>query len=111
MKIAISSQGEEKNSLMDLRFGRCRYFFIFNTKDDSFKIIKNKAVEADAGAGIKAANLVLKEDVKVVITGNIGPNAANVLKGSNVKMFTSPLKKNLAIIDDYRQNKLKELDI
>lgn len=110
MKIAISSQGKEKNSLMDSRFGRCEYFCIYDIEDDSFKAIKNTAVNSNAGAGIEAANLVLKENIDAVVTGNIGPHANEVLKKSNIRIFISDVKKISDIINGYKENKLKKFN-
>ena len=110
MKIAISSQGRKKNSLMDSRFGRCEYFCIYDIEDDSFKTIENTAVNSNAGAGIEAANLVLKESIDAVVTGNIGPHANEVLKKSNIKIFTSDVKRISDIINEYKGNKLKEFN-
>ena len=110
MKIAISSQGKEENSLMDSRFGRCEYFCIYDIEDDGFKVIENTAINSNAGAGIEAANLVLKESIDAVVTGNIGPHANEVLKKSNIKIFTSDVKRISDIINEYKGNKLKELN-
>lgn len=33
MKIAISSMGKGINSMLDVRFGRCNYFVIYDTED------------------------------------------------------------------------------
>ncbi len=110
MKIVISSQGEEKDSLMDSRFGRCEYFCIYNTEDGNFKVIENTAVNSSAGAGVEAANLVLKENINAVVTGNVGPHANEVLKRSNIKIFTSDIKKISDIIEEYKENKLKEFN-
>lgn len=110
MKIAISSQGKEENSLMDSRFGRCEYFCIYDIEDDGFKVIENTAINSNAGAGIEAANLVLKETIDAIVTGNIGPHANEVLKRSNIKIFTSDVKKISDIINEYKGNKLKEFN-
>ena len=32
MKIALSSSGKDLNSSLDLRFGRCEYFIIYDLK-------------------------------------------------------------------------------
>ena len=42
MKIAISSVGRDMNSLIDLRFGRCAYFIIVQTDDDSLTVFENE---------------------------------------------------------------------
>ncbi len=110
MKIAISSQGREKNSLMDSRFGRCEYFCIYDIENDGFKVIENTAINSNAGAGIEAANLVLKESIDAVVTGNIGPHANEVFKKSNIKIFTSDVKRISDIINEYKRNKLKEFN-
>lgn len=110
MKIAISSQGKEENSLMDSRFGRCEYFCIYDIEDDGFKVIENTAINSNAGAGIEAANLVLKESIDAVVTGNIGPHANEVFKKSNIKIFTSDVKRISDIINEYKRNKLKEFN-
>ena len=110
MKIAISSQGKEENSLMDSRFGRCEYFCIYDIENDGFKVIENTAINSNAGAGIEAANLVLKENIDAIVTGNIGPHANEVLKRSNIKIFTSDVKKISDIINEYKENKLKEFN-
>ena len=110
MKIAISSQGKEENSLMDSRFGRCEYFCIYDIENDGFKVIENTAINSNAGAGIEAANLVLKENIEAVVTGNIGPHANEVFKKSNIKIFTSDVKRISDIINEYKRNKLKEFN-
>ncbi len=110
MKIAISSQGKEENSLMDSRFGRCEYFCIYDIENDGFKVIENTAINSNAGAGIEAANLVLKESIDAVVTGNIGPHANEVFKKSNIKIFTSDVKRISDIINEYKRNKLKEFN-
>lgn len=110
MKIAISSQGKEENSLMDSRFGRCEYFCIYDIEDDGFKVIENTAINSNAGAGIEAANLVLKENIDAIVTGNIGPHANEVFKKSNIKIFTSDVKRISDIINEYKRNKLKEFN-
>ena len=107
MKIAISSQGKEKESLIDLRFGRCTYFQIYDTDTEKLTAIENSAISSTGGAGIQAANLLLNENVDAVVTGILGPNAVQVLKASDVKIFTSGIKKISDIISDYKENKLE----
>ena len=42
MKIAISSAGQNKESFLDKRFGRCNYFLIFNTENGEYKAINSE---------------------------------------------------------------------
>lgn len=89
MKIAVSSTGTELTSLVDPRFGRCPYFIIVDNNSLSFKALPNSGLRSAHGAGIHAAQLVASEGVKVVLTGQIGPNAYRALTASKVKVLTN----------------------
>ncbi|MCK5359201.1 MAG: NifB/NifX family molybdenum-iron cluster-binding protein [Gammaproteobacteria bacterium] len=55
MKLAISSQGTGKDSHVDLRFGRARYFVIFNTRTGHVAAFSNESnLDAIQWAGIQA---------------------------------------------------------
>jgi predicted Fe-Mo cluster-binding NifX family protein len=86
MLICITSKGENLDSNTDPRFGRCEYFIFYNTEDDSFEAVKNKSAEASGGAGIKAGELLSDKNVEVLITGNVGPNAFDVLSAAEIKI-------------------------
>lgn len=91
MKIAVSASGDNLDSMVDTRFGRCPYFIIVETERNKIKgheAVENTGGQAMRGAGITAAQLVANKDVKVVISGNMGPNAFNVLSQSGIKIFT-----------------------
>jgi predicted Fe-Mo cluster-binding NifX family protein len=86
MKIAISSQGKDLDSQVDPRFGRARYFIIYDTERDDFEVIDNGAnVNAGQGAGIQAAQSVVSQQVDLVVSGNLGPKAFQVLSAADVK--------------------------
>ena len=86
MKIAISSQGTELSSRVDPRFGRAPYFIIFDTDDESFKVVENtQNIQAAQGAGIQSAQTVARENVNLVISGNLGPKAFSTLSAAGIK--------------------------
>ncbi len=92
MKIAISSTGEDLNSVVTETFGRCPYFLIIYIDDKKikeFKVVENTSVNQMKGAGISAAQIVAGRDVNAVITGNIGPRALGVLKQFNIQIYKS----------------------
>ncbi len=86
MKVAVSSSGTDLSSQLDPRFGRCAYFIIVDLDSMTFEAILNTAVGSAHGAGIQAAQLVASRGVKVVLTGNIGPNAYNALSASKIQI-------------------------
>jgi predicted Fe-Mo cluster-binding NifX family protein len=89
MKVAVSSRGSTIDDDIDERFGRCPYFIIAEITGKNFKVIesvKNDAGERSGGAGTFAAKFVAQKDVNAVITGEVGPNALEILHQFNIKI-------------------------
>ena len=87
MKIAVSSSGNDLDSQVDPRFGRCAYFIIVETDDMGFEAFENGSIALGGGAGIQAAQFVASKGAKAVITGNVGPNAVQTLSAAGVETF------------------------
>lgn len=87
MKICVSSTGDSLESKMDLRFGRAAYFIIADTDTMDFEVIENSAAASGGGAGITSGQLMVDRDVAAVVTGNMGPNAMNVLKAAEIEIY------------------------
>jgi predicted Fe-Mo cluster-binding NifX family protein len=108
MKICISSTGENLDAVVDQRFGRCQYFLIIDTETMKVKVISNESTLASGGAGIQAAQIVTKEGVDSVISGNIGPNAFSILQAAGIKIYTGAEGTIKEAIENYKKGKLKE---
>ena len=111
MKIAISSTGNNLESEVDSRFGRCNYFLIVEIKDNKikdFKAIENTAKEQMGGAGIMAGEIVAKQKVDAIITVNLGPRAFSVFEQFKINIYQGEGKIN-KVIQDFLDKKLKEL--
>jgi len=108
MKIAISSKGNNLDSELDPRFGRCKYFLFVDTENMDFEAVSNESIMATGGAGIKAAETVANKGVNSVITGNIGPNAFRTLNAAEIKVFTGASGSIKEVIEKYKNNKLDE---
>lgn len=87
MKIAVSSSGNDLDSQVDPRFGRCAYFIIVETDGMGFEAFENGSIAMGGGAGIQAAQFVASKGAKAVITGNVGPNAVQTLSAAGVETF------------------------
>lgn len=108
MKVAITSQGDNLDAKVDLRFGRCDYFIIIDLEMEEVEAVENVASTAIGGAGPQAAQTLVDKGVEAVITGNIGPNAFQTLKAGSIKMFggaSGTVKETLA---KYKNGELKE---
>ncbi len=90
MKIVISSDDTSIESNVDQRFGRCKYFVIVdieNNKITNVESVANEGYSEGHGAGIKAAQQVGNLKPDKILTGNIGPNALNVLEQLNIEVY------------------------
>jgi len=88
MKIAITSSGDNLDSQMDPRFGRCQYFMIVDPDTMDFEAMPNESAMASGGAGIQAAQTIVNVGINGVITGNVGPNAFDVLSAAGIETMT-----------------------
>lgn len=90
MSICITSLGRTLDSLVSPRFGRASYFLILDKEGQLEEVLSNQGVGAMRGAGIAAGQQLVSKGVKILITGNIGPNSFNVLISAGVKIFLTP---------------------
>jgi len=111
MKIAISSTGNNLESEVDARFGRCSYFLIVEIEDNKikdFKAIENTAKAQMGGAGITAGEIVAKQKVDAIITVNLGPRAFSVFEQFGIKIYQGQGKIK-DVVQEFIDGKLKEL--
>ncbi len=87
MKVAVTSRGTTLDDQVDPRFGRCTNFVIVETDDMTCEAVENSNAAAGGGAGIQSAQLVADKDVKVVLTGNCGPNAFRTLEAAGIEVI------------------------
>ena len=92
MSICIVSVGKTLESLVSPRFGRAPYFLILNKEGKLKEVLSNQGIGAMRGAGIAAGQQIVSKGVKILITGNIGPNSFDVLRQSGVEIFLVPFE-------------------
>jgi predicted Fe-Mo cluster-binding NifX family protein len=108
MKICVSASSDSLDANVDPRFGRCPYFVIVDSETMEFSAISNDSTNAAHGAGIQAAQTVVNRGAKVVITGNIGPNAFNVLSAAGIKLVTGVSGSIRDAVEKYKSGQLQE---
>ncbi len=110
MVIVTSSENNE-NSKLDSRFARCKFFAVHNQERDSFTFYENELINASHGAGPQAVQKIVKLGGDVLITGNVGPNALNILQSSKIEVFRgSPEKSIRENVEDYKNGLLEQID-
>lgn len=113
MKIAICSSGQDLESQVNPRFGRCPYFLLVDSETKEFEVLENTAGMVSRGAGVSAAQMVANKKVAAVLGVNFGPNAVNVLGEAGIKLYTLPPEKSSVSIAEalelYRGGKIEEV--
>ncbi len=108
MKVAVSSTGKSLDSQIDPRFGRCQYFILVDPETMDFEAFENESLMAMGGAGVQAVQFIVNKGAKVLITGNLGPNAATALSSSGVKVLLVSGKTVREAVEEFKSGKLQE---
>jgi len=84
MKIALPTQGKN----IDGHFGHCECFTVY-TVDDNKKIISEEIVPSPAGCGCKSdiAGTLANMGVTMLLAGNMGGGAVNVLNAQGIDVL------------------------
>lgn len=82
MKIALPS----RNNSIDDHFGHCEYFTVFTIDENNKEIIKDETISSPTGCGCKSniAEVLAQMGVNIMLAGNMGDGAVNVLKRSGI---------------------------
>lgn len=109
MKIAISAQNESKEAALDPRFGRCACFAVYDSEQDNWRFMANEGVKAGGGAGLAAAQQIIDSGITAVITGNMGPNAFDVLNGEEIHFYQCTQGSVTDAVKNFNEKKLNEI--
>ncbi len=109
MKIVITSQGKDKNSEVDPRFGRSKGFIVYDDSTEEITYIdNNQNLNAVQGAGIQAAKNIIDSGAKVLITGNVGPKAYATLNQAGIRIMIGAEGSVEEALDNYKKGNLME---
>ena len=111
MRICVTATAGDLNAEVDPRFGRCQYFVFVDSDTMSFEAMPNEAIAAPGGAGIQAAQTIVNKGVDVLISGNVGPNAFQVLSAAGVKIATGAYGTVQEAVEMYKAGRLSEAGI
>jgi len=107
MRIAVTSTGKNLESNVDPRFGRAAYFIIVNPETMDYEVIENiQNLNLPKGAGIQAGLTIAENNVDVLLTGNCGPKAFNLLQSGGIKIITDAKGRVCDAISMYKKGEL-----
>lgn len=106
MKVVIPVVGTSAQSVIDTRFGRCKFFALADTESGDLSFLPYE--EKERGSGINAANFVLNLQPNALVVTNIGPKAFQVLDKAGIAIYEGDgtIEK---IIDSLQKKELKLL--
>jgi predicted Fe-Mo cluster-binding NifX family protein len=87
--IAVTAKGKDLDAEVDPRFGRAAYFVFVNLETGDFESFVNPFAGAAHGAGIQAAQFVAEKAPAALLTGQVGPNAGQVLQAAGVRVIAA----------------------
>ena len=108
MKICISSTGENLKSQVDPRFGRAAHLLLVDTDGNGLRQLEG-ATRGAHGAGIQAARSVIDAGATALVTGQIGPNAYDVLDAAGIAVYLTPGGSVEGAIQDLTGGRLEKI--
>ena len=108
MKIAISAEGQDLQSLVDPRFGRAQWFIIADLDLGGFDAVNNEQNRNSAqGAGIQAAENLARHGPSYLITGHCGPKAFRALSEAGIKVIVGAEGTVSEVLERFKRGELK----
>jgi predicted Fe-Mo cluster-binding NifX family protein len=86
---AITSSGKTEKSFLDLRFGKCLNFVLFDPEANTYSINENPFLEAEH-SGIKLVEYLKEKGVTTIITGEVGPMVSQKLEKDKIQLVLLP---------------------
>jgi predicted Fe-Mo cluster-binding NifX family protein len=96
-KVAIPTRGEQ----VDDHFGHCEYYTIFTIENKS--VINEEVMKSPEGCGCKSniAPILAEFGVSLMLAGNMGMGALNVLNMSGIEVIRGCSGKVKDVITEY----------
>ncbi len=112
MKIAVTTSGQDLSSQVDPRFGRAPYFLIVDTETMEFQVVDNtQTMGFSHGAGPQAAQAIVDQNAKVLLTGSCGPNAFRALQAAGIEVIVNVTGTVKEAVERYKAGEFKSTDV
>lgn len=108
MKIAIPT----RENVVDDHFGHCEFYTVF-TVNEKKEVVEKVVIPSPQGCGCKSdiASIFEKDGVTVMLAGNMGGGALNVLTSHNIKVVRGCSGNVETVLKDYLADNLADSGI
>jgi predicted Fe-Mo cluster-binding NifX family protein len=111
MKIAVTAESSQPESSVDPRFGRARFFLVYDDQKKEWEAIdNNQNLQSAQGAGIQSAAHVVNADCNILISGHCGPKAFTALTKGGVEVYTVSGGSAKEAVESYKSGKLTKIE-
>ncbi|MHC1592516.1 MAG: NifB/NifX family molybdenum-iron cluster-binding protein [Methermicoccaceae archaeon] len=108
MKVAITLADSSIESAVDERFGRAAYVALVDSATKKGDVVENRHAEGRS-AGVKSAKEIADMGAEVLISGDVGPKALQVLRASGIKVYRANSNTANDAIDALLADSLEEI--
>ena len=112
MKIGMPVNNIDMDGDICVSFGRAPYFLIYDEESKESTFVENIGAKASGGAGVKAAQLIVDNNVDILLTPRCGENAAAVFQVANIKIYKTngtSIKENIDLFIGGKLSLLEEI--
>jgi predicted DNA-binding protein (UPF0251 family)/predicted Fe-Mo cluster-binding NifX family protein len=110
--LAVVAVGTSTASLLEERFGRCTYFWLWNPDNDAYILLEKPHVDGAPGSGTGSALGLIQAGVNSLIVNHIGPEAFMILQRANITIYSGAEVKTVAeAIKMFRAQQLTKLEL
>ncbi len=110
LEIVITARGDTLDAPFDTQFGRAPTLILYDLEQEEFFVIDNRhCAEAAQGAGLQAAQGVVRLGAVAVVTGHCGPKALQLLSSAGVAVYSAAANTVAEALAQFREGRLSPL--
>lgn len=86
MLIAIAANENYPKAFIDMHFGRCDWYCLFDTETRESSFIENPMRHHEANAGCDAAKFLTDKGIGMAVAGRFGSKVVDEFRNRNIQM-------------------------
>ncbi|MDD3934236.1 MAG: NifB/NifX family molybdenum-iron cluster-binding protein [Methanoculleus sp.] len=87
MIVCITARAAGTDAMTEQRFGRAPYFVFVDTETGKSESVGNPLIDAAGGVGPRAVQVLAERGATVLVTGQVGGNAARAIEAGGIKAY------------------------